>query len=132
MDEDHSHSLRGYDGNPVQGIAPWNRAENRDGLRHRWLNGKSHRVKEWLPKPIYGRTLPLSTRAETPEPVYVQIIPGPGNLHQIVRVDLRQPVARGFQTKEAARRWLEFAIRAGMLPKGVVELEGTPDGEDAP
>jgi hypothetical protein len=89
-------------------------------------------VKEWLPKPIYGRTLPLTTRAETPEPVYVQILPGPGNLLQIVRVDLMRPVARGFQSREAARRWLGFAIRAGMLPKGVVELEGPPAEEEQP
>lgn len=125
MDEDRP-DLRGYDGQPCQGIAPWNRTENNDGLRHRWLNGASHRVNEWLPRPIFGRTLPLTSRAETPEPVYVQIVPGPGNLLQIVRVDLAQPVARGFHTAESARRWLGAAIRSGVLPKGVVELESPP------
>jgi hypothetical protein len=86
-------------------------------------------LKEWMPRPTEGRTLPLTSRSETPEPVYVQIVPGPGNLLQIVRVDLERPVARGFLNREAARRWLAYAIRAGMLPKGVVELEGQSAAE---
>jgi hypothetical protein len=122
VDEDRP-DLRGYDGRPCQGIAPWNRAENDDGLRHRWLNGESYRVNEWLPRPTHGRTLPLTTRTKTPGPVYVQIVPGPGGRLQIVRVDLAQPVARGFASPESARRWLGSAISSGILPEGVVELE---------
>lgn len=69
----------------------------------------------------------MTTRQETSGPVYVQIVPGPGNLLQIVRVDLARPVARGFRTKETARRWLELAIDRGILPKGVIEVE--PPGD---
>lgn len=119
--------LRGYDGQPCQGIAPWNRAENRDRLRHRWLNQRHHKAMEWLPKPINGRTLPLSSRQTTEQPVYVQIVPGPGGLYQIVRVDLSTPVARGFPTPEAARKWLGMAVKGGIVPQGVVELEGKDD-----
>ena len=120
--------LWGYDGQPPQGIAPWNRPENRDGKRHRWLT----RMTEWLPRPVEGRTLPLERRRVSPTPIYVQIVPGPGNLFQIVRVDLAQPVARGFRSKEHARKWIAFALRGGMLPEGVVELENGPptDKED--
>lgn len=117
--------LRGYDGQPCQGIAPWNRAENHDRLRHRWLNQRHHKAMEWLPKPINGRTLPLSSRQTTEQPVYVQIVPGPGGLYQIVRVDLSTPVARGFPTPEAARKWLGMAVKGGIVPQGVVELEGS-------
>jgi len=123
VDED----LRGFDGNPCQGIAPWNRSENEDGRRHRWLNSQANKAMEWLPRPTAGRTLPLTSREETTDPVYVQIVPGPGNLFQIVRVDLKQPVARGFHTKASARAWLEAALFRGVLPKGVVELEGQPE-----
>lgn len=116
--------LRGEDGNPCQGIAPWNRPENADAKRHRWLNQGHHKAMEWLPRPLNGRTLPLTSRQVTDEPVYVQIVPGPSGLYQIVRIDLARPVARGFQTPDHARRWLGFAVKGGILPQGVVELEG--------
>jgi hypothetical protein len=63
-------------------------------------------------------------------PITLMIVPGPQRLYQLVRVELNTPVARGFATKEQARAWIERAIRAGVLPTGVVEVE--PPGANEP
>jgi hypothetical protein len=87
---------------------------------------------EWLPTPYGGRIMvpskQESQRSGDPRmraftPITLMIVPGPERLLQIVRIELDTPVARGFATKEQARAWIERAIRAGVLPTGVVEVE---------
>lgn len=60
--------------------------------------------------------------------MYVQVVPGPAGTWQIVRVDLVHPFARGFASPEEARSWLGRAVRAGLVPEGVTELEPPPEG----
>ena len=99
----------------------------------------------WLPKPIKGRYMtgrrPRDTNPQLQGPgvegvvealtgaaVHLMIVPGPQGLYQVVRVHFETPVARGFRTKEQARGWIGRAVRAGILPEGVVEVE--PPGSD--
>ena len=89
--------------------------------RNRWLGRW-----EWLPKPWAGRVLLPRDKKVLAEALYVQIMPGPMGTWQIVRVDLVHPFARGFLTPDDARGWLGRAIRAGVVPEGVVELEPPP------
>lgn len=60
--------------------------------------------------------------------VYLQVVPGPAGLWQIVRVDLGSPVARGFLSPEDAREWVARALNAGVLPEGVTIVEPTEAG----
>lgn len=121
--------------------------------RHAWDGPAAWQEKEtnarnegvWMPKPIRGRFMPRRGRqapdknpplrspgvdgvveevaGEAAHPVHLLIVPGPAGLYQIVRLNLRVPVARGFRTKEQARGWIGRAVRAGVLPEGVVEVE---------
>jgi hypothetical protein len=96
---------------------PW--AGGDDGLRHR----KYTRAPwEWLPRPHAGRIM-LPVKRQDQKPIHVQVVPGPGHTWQIVRVDLESPFARGFATREEARSWISRAVRQGVLPEGVVEVE---------
>ena len=81
---------------------------------------------EWMPRPTGGRSFTLASRQRSDHPIYVQVVPGPGGLYQIVRVDLDSPVARGFQTREEASKWIGRAIKQGILPEGVMEVEPGP------
>ena len=77
-----------------------------------------------MPRPIYGRGMPAGARkAVSPEPIYLQVVPGPERTWQIVRVDLKQPVARGFYSRKAASKWIESAVGRGILPGGTTEVE---------
>jgi hypothetical protein len=65
---------------------------------------------EWLPTPYAGRIMVPSKADKNPPmktftPITLMIVPGPGRLYQLVRVELNTPVARGFATKEQARAW---------------------------
>ena len=91
-----------------------------DGIRHRTRVGDE---AEWMPRPFAGRILLERTRMPKAEQIYVQVVPGPQGLWQIVRVDLDKPFARGFRTPELARRWLGRAVKAGIVPQGTMELE---------
>lgn len=101
--------------------APW--LED-DGQRHRPVGYEKH---EWMPRPYAGRVLVERAKLPPKEPLYVQVVPGPNGTWQIVRVDLHRPFARGFLTLETARGWLARAVRAGVVPQGVVELEPMPE-----
>jgi hypothetical protein len=96
---------------------------------------------EWLPRPYHGRIMQPPIRRDhtrptrsdrtkrEPEPmqaIHLMIVPGPAGLYQVVRINLKTPVARGFRTKEDARGWIGRAVRAGVLPEGVVEVEPPP------
>lgn len=81
---------------------------------------------EWMPRPAGGRSFTLASRKHSDEPIYLQVVPGPERLYQIVRVDLTQPVARGFRTRREASRWIEKAVAMGILPTGVTEVEPGP------
>jgi hypothetical protein len=80
---------------------------------------------EWMPRPWAGRVM-VSKNKTTGEGVYLQVVPGPEGLFQVVRVDLSKPVARGFRTPQAAERWVARAVGAGILPSGVVLVEPPP------
>lgn len=82
----------------------------------------SRSPQEWMPRPWAGRIM-VSKNARDDQEVYVQVVPGPEGLWQIVRIELNQPVARGFRTPGQARRWVHKAVGAGILPKGVVLVE---------
>jgi hypothetical protein len=77
---------------------------------------------EWMPRPFGGRVM-VKSRRVSGEGVYLMIVPGPERTWQWVRIELNTPVARGFATKESARAWLARALRAGVLPQGVMEVE---------
>ncbi len=81
---------------------------------------------EWLPRPHLGRSFTTGSRMSDDETIYVQVVPGPQRLYQIVRVDLASPVARGFRTRQEASEWIAKAVKQGVLPKGVVEVEPGP------
>lgn len=105
----------------VRCVMPWDtlkRSHHRPGEYDRspW---------EWMPRPYGGRVM-VSNRKTKGEGVFLQVVPGPEGLWQIVRVELQAPVARGFRTREAAAAWIGRAVRAGVLPEGVTLLEGTP------
>jgi hypothetical protein len=87
---------------------------------------------EWLPRPYAGRIMVPSkgrTAKDNNPPMKailgmtLMIVPGPEGLYQVVRIELNAPVARGFRTKEQARGWIGRAVRGGVLPEGVVEVE---------
>lgn len=101
--------------------APW---LEEDGKRHRPV---AYEKSEWMPRPYAGRVLVERAKMPLKSTLYVQIVPGPEGLWQIVRVDLDKPFARGFRTPEKARGWLARALRAGVVPEGVVELEPVPE-----
>lgn len=81
--------------------------------------------------------MPSQSKKQTPPfgngrigPFHLMIVPGPGggllskaHTWMIVRIELNTPVARGFATKEQARAWIGRAVRAGVLPSGVMEVE---------
>lgn len=101
-----------------------------DGKRHRYEHRRT--AGEWLPTPTAGRTISNAAkkRANTTSGqthIHVQIVPGPERTYQIVRVELATPVARGFRTKEGARRWLARAVKSGVLPQNVMEVEPPND-----
>lgn len=99
-----------WDGDPVE-----KRKHHRTGeyARSPW---------EWMPRPFAGRVM-LSRNKTDGDGIYLQVVPGPEGRWQLVRVELGTPVARGFTTKEKALAWVGRAIRAGVLPKGVVVVE---------
>ena len=99
-------------------ITARNAGTGEDGKRRRY----NVRFKEWMPKPMSGKDKLHQPRTNG-EPIYVQIVPGPNRTFQIVRVELATPVARGFKSKEQARKWIELALRQGVLPAGITELE---------
>ena len=106
----------------VSGKAPWDAATSGKGPRT--ASEYSRSKDEWMPRPIYGRGMPTGAKKiVSPEPIYVQVVPGPERTWQIVRVDLAKPVARGFRTKKGASRWIESAVGKGILPGGTTELE---------
>jgi hypothetical protein len=87
---------------------------------------------EWLPTPFAGRIMvPNKNKRDKqdrpagklPDPLYVQLMPGPNGSVQWVRVHLNHPFARGFRNPEQARGWLARAVKAGVVPEGVVEIE---------
>lgn len=84
--------------------------------RH-WRTGDSKRE----------RHLEAHVVASSKEPVYVQIVPGPNHCWQVVRVDLKTPFARGFLSADQARRWIGRAMKAGILPESIVEVESPTD-----
>jgi hypothetical protein len=107
-----------------------------------WPHEKDYNARNkdvWLPKPLRGRFMPRKkdepgsgvrsdARSVRQPPAdatarHLMIVPGPEGLYQIIKVDLRRPVARGFRTPEQARGWIGRAVRAGILPEGVVEVE---------
>lgn len=100
---------------------PW--ATDEPG-RHRLV---ARAAWEWLPRPHAGRIM-LPRRKANDQTLYVQIVPGPERTWQVCRIDLGKPFARGFRTKEQARRWIAGAMKAGIIPEGVVEVEPPPSG----
>ena len=82
----------------------------------------SRSPQEWMPRPWDGRIMVKRNVVESGT-VYVQVVPGPEGLWQIVRIELNQPVARGFRTPGQARRWVHKAVGAGILPQRVVLVE---------
>ena len=99
-----------------------------DGARsHHRVGEYARSPHEWLPRPFGGRVM-VSRRDVTGDGIYLQVVPGPEGRYQIVRVELGTPVARGFKSQEKALAWIGRAIRAGVLPKGVVVVE-PPDAE---
>ena len=116
---------------PVPVKMPWSNSPpepHREYARKPW---------EWLPRPYAGRIMVPSqdqSRAERhPQPmapIHVMIVPGPEGMWQIIRVELESPVARGFKTRERARDWIGRAIREGVLPQGVMEVEPPPRRRD--
>lgn len=106
---------------------PWAGADAQAERERRLRNSEYVRAPwEWLPRPTGGRSFTLASRRHSDEPIYLQVVPGPERLYQIVRVDLTQPVARGFRTKREASRWIEQAVAMGILPTGVTEVEPGP------
>jgi hypothetical protein len=84
----------------------------------------SRSQNEWMPRPFGGRVMVTSRRVVAgKEPIYVEVVPGPGGMYQIVRIDLARPLARGFASPQSARAWVARAIRQGVLPEGVIVVE---------
>lgn len=102
---------------PVHCEPPWNTTRS-----HHRPNEYARSPWEWMPRPFGGRVM-LARNRKNGSDIYLQIVPGPEGLWQIVRVELATPVARGFKTREGARRWIARAVRAGVLPQGVTEVE---------
>jgi len=120
--DERLHRLRDLAARPA-----WAGAEaDAERLRRQRTSEYTRSPWEWLPRPTGGRSFTLASRKRSAEPIYLQVVPGPGRLYQIVRVDLTQPVARGFRTKKEASRWIELAVARGILPAGVTEVEPGP------